>query len=161
MARPTPEALEQQIHQTLRTLPPRRAPASLEGRVLAAIAQREARPWWQKQFAHWPVGVRLGFLVLATAVAVGAVGLSIPAASGVGLEALSSRVQPLIDTLASLRVALTAVGEVAGALLPDLSTPWLYAIGAAFVALYLTLFGLGATAYRLLWVSREAPAMPA
>jgi len=34
--KPTPEELERIIHQTLRSLPPRRAPHSLESRVLVA-----------------------------------------------------------------------------------------------------------------------------
>ena len=38
------EKLERAIHQTLRALPPRRAPRSLEDRVFAELARRAALP---------------------------------------------------------------------------------------------------------------------
>ena len=58
----------------LRNLPDRKAPAGLEARVLAEISRRAALPWWRKSFAHWPVAVRLGFLILSARVAAVAVG---------------------------------------------------------------------------------------
>ena len=44
------ERLEKYIDSVLRAQPDKRAPASLESNVLAAIAQRAARPWWQRSF---------------------------------------------------------------------------------------------------------------
>ena len=38
-----PEKLERAIHETLRALPPRRAPRTLEARVLAELERRAAR----------------------------------------------------------------------------------------------------------------------
>jgi hypothetical protein len=47
---PNPEnnerKLERLIHETLRELPARQAPSSLENRVLAELARRTALPWW-------------------------------------------------------------------------------------------------------------------
>ena len=60
-----PENLERLIHQALRDLPPRRAPHSLEQRVLAELQRRLALPWWRKSFAHWPVLARAGFIMLS------------------------------------------------------------------------------------------------
>lgn len=48
MARLTPEQLEQKIHAVLREQPTRRAPMSLEARVLGEIAWRQALPWWNR-----------------------------------------------------------------------------------------------------------------
>lgn len=45
MSNLSPQDLEKLIHQTLRALPDRKAPRSLEHRVLAAIAARQALPW--------------------------------------------------------------------------------------------------------------------
>src|SRR5437773_8945657 len=62
------ERLERVVDRTLRELPPRRAPISLEQRVLAEIARRVALPWWHKSFAHWPVPVRAVFMVVLAGV---------------------------------------------------------------------------------------------
>lgn len=43
MKKMTPEELEQFIHRELRALPPRKAPAGFEARLLSAIQEREAR----------------------------------------------------------------------------------------------------------------------
>src|SRR5688572_3554534 len=60
--KPDPK-LERLIHQTLRDLPPRPAPRSLEERVFAELARRAALPWWKKSFAHWPMPARAVLLV--------------------------------------------------------------------------------------------------
>ena len=44
MKKMTPEELEQFIHRELRGLPPRKAPAGFEARLLSAIQQRTAQP---------------------------------------------------------------------------------------------------------------------
>ena len=68
-----PQKLEAAVHRVLRGLPERKAPAGLEGRVLAELARRAALPWWRKSFAHWPAAIRAGFFagsVLAAALVV-------------------------------------------------------------------------------------------
>jgi len=66
MARLTPEQLEQKIHAVLREQPMRRAPMSLEDRVLGEITRRQALLWWHQSFSFWPTPVRLAFLVIAS-----------------------------------------------------------------------------------------------
>ena len=63
--------LENFIHQTLRSLPDRPAPRSLESRVLAAIEARAALPWWKQSFAQWPVAARFVWLYGIIAVVAG------------------------------------------------------------------------------------------
>ena len=65
----SPEDLEKFIHQTLRALPARRAPHSLESRVRAAIAARAALPWWRQSFARWPLAARVAFFIGSAGVA--------------------------------------------------------------------------------------------
>src|SRR5437773_8902125 len=55
------QKLETLIHQQLRKLPARRAPASLAPRVLAAIHAREQQTSWQRPWTAWPFKVRLIF----------------------------------------------------------------------------------------------------
>ena len=61
----TPESeknLEQLISRTLRDLPPRRAPRSLESRVLAALEHQAVIPWYHKSWSYWPAAIRASFL---------------------------------------------------------------------------------------------------
>lgn len=153
MDRPTPEEIEKRLHQALRGLPVRRAPSSLEQRVLAAIAERQARPWWHQSYAFWPAPVRLAFFVLSAALAalviVGAATL-LP-----GVEATAGQpVEATLGWFAQIRATASALADVGGRFLPQVSTPWIYSGLALFAALYATLIGLGAAAYRVLWQNR-------
>ncbi len=150
----SPADLERLIDRTLRELPARRAPSSLEQRVLAELARRAALPWWRKSFAHWPLAARAVFLV----VCLGLVKLALMASVWVmaGFDSVQYReafAQPVV-WLESLRILFHAgIGsiEVITRNIPPL---WLYG-GLAFVAtLYATLFGLGAAAYKLLYAQR-------
>lgn len=154
MARLTPEQLEQQIHAVLRSQPPRRAPHSLESRVLAEIARRRSLPWWQQSFVHWPIAMRVAFLV-STLVLVGLAVLATAQAAGViTATEHAAFLQPVRDFFASVTAAGSALTGLVGRAVPTVSTTWLYAGLGALGALYLTLVGLGATAYRLIWQRR-------
>ena len=71
------ERAESLIARQLRDLPLRRAPATLEARVLAAIAAgdlqpvavRDAAPWYRRSFRHWPLPVQIAFALLSAALA--------------------------------------------------------------------------------------------
>lgn len=142
--------LERLVHQTLRTLPPRRAPRSLEQRVLAAIEQRAALPWWRKGFAYWPAAPRIAFLAVAVAVVAGFFRLL----TGVEAGALFAGLLPQLawaDTVASLAHATQDFVRVVVGGIPPL---WLYGGLTVVASLYAALFGLGATAYRLLYANR-------
>lgn len=53
------ESLERLTHQALRQLPPWRAPASLEARVLRQIERRAMLPRWRSGIARWPLAARV------------------------------------------------------------------------------------------------------
>ena len=42
--------IEARLGQALRALPERRAPATLESRVLDTLARRAPLPWWRRDF---------------------------------------------------------------------------------------------------------------
>jgi hypothetical protein len=154
MARLTPEQLEQRIHNVLRVQPPRRAPLSLEARVLAEIARRQALPWWQKSFAQWPMAMRLAFVFSA----LGCLGLALLVTAQVGgwvsAAEASALLQPVTDLVNTVRAIAGLLTEVVGRLFPAVLPMWIYGGLAVLTALYATLVGLGATAYRLLWQAR-------
>jgi hypothetical protein len=144
------QRLERLIHQTLRELPPRPAPPSLEARVLAAIAGQAARSWWRKSFVHWPVAARGAFMVLSVGVVLGVVRLMTDFDAVRIRTALAAEFR-WVATLATLAGNVVEFFHV---MLGHIPPAWLYG-GLAFVAvMYAALFGLGAAAYRTLYASR-------
>ena len=134
---PEPDALEHRVARVMQALPALRAPATLQRRVLAELARRSARPWWQRSFRHWPAAVRAGFvgvcgvLVLLTAAGGSSALPSLPSLGGLRLQAIWRAGADLTD---SLRGALPSW--------------WLYAALTLAMALYGVLFALGAAAYQ-------------
>lgn len=154
------EELERLIHRTLRELPPRRAPRSLESRVFVELERRAALPWWRQNFSHWPVAARVAFLVASA----GVVKLVLMAV--VWTMAGYDNAQ-FADAFGSQFTVFHAVTDFAGgfantfintcsAILRSIPLFWVYAAAAAIAAMYAALFGLGATAYRTLYANRNA-----
>jgi hypothetical protein len=145
--KPTPEQLERFIDQALRDQPPRRAPSDLESKVMAAIADRAAMPWWRSSFAHWPAAARVLFLA-ASAVFV-KFGLD-AAALVIGPIDPAARSTELFAELTWIRALFVSVEAV----LRSLPSWWIYSGLIVLGALYVMLFGVSAAAYRTLYASR-------
>ncbi len=140
--------LEQYIHRALRELPDRRAPRSLEGRVMAALAARQATPWWRSSFDRWPVAARGAFLLLAGGLVVALMQLG----SSAGLSA--DRVTESPAWLDGLRVVWSSLCSAASTVERNIPRAWWYGAVSAVLVAYVGLFGLGATAYRTFFVKR-------
>jgi len=145
-ARDSDQRLEQRIDALLHAQPLRRAPATLEARVLAAIAQDAASPWWQRGFGQWPLAARLGFLSTSLALGAGLMWLT-------GLVRAVPWPQALQHAQEWVQVA-TRLGSVAiaaaAAVQQSIPLWWLDCAVAFGVTLYLALFAVGAAAYRAL-----------
>lgn len=139
--------LEALIHAQLRQLPPCKAPATLAPRVLAAVADRAARPWWRQAWWHWPWAAKLAFVVTALAVAGCMAG---------GSWALD---QPLRDYFQEVAAGLSVLGGWVDNLRPladalvllwqKFCQPWfLYAL-AGLAAIYLLCIGTGTAFVRV------------
>lgn len=145
--------LERSLGRILRDLPLRRAPATLQSRVLAELARRAALPWWRRSFAHWPRAARTAFVSMSAVLG----GLALAgggwAVSGIkslqGFGVLS--VPGVRHAAVALHIAQWGAGELARAVPPD----WIYCGLAVGAALYATLFALGATGYRMLLLQHE------
>lgn len=148
------QKLERLIHRTLRELPPRPAPHSLEDRVLAEIERRAALPWWRRSFRHWPLAARAAFLVASA----GVVKLALLGAGWVRTGVDQTQVREAFATpvtwaehFGALAHAVTDFFEI---IVRNIPPVWLYG-GLAFVgAMYFALFGIGAAAYRTLHTRR-------
>ena len=88
--------------------------------------------------------VLLGLAVLATAESVGVISAA---------EHLAY-LQPLREFVNSVQATVGALATLVGRLVPPISGTWLYLGLAGIGALYATLFGIGATAYRFIWQRR-------
>jgi hypothetical protein len=144
------EKLEHLIHRTLRDQPLRRAPRSLESRVLAALAQRAALPWYRQDFARWPAAARGAFLVASAALAAALVwGLG-----GFDLQQSTNTVVAGLSWLETARNITNGIANFGAIIFRSISPVWLYSAAAAVVTLYVALFGLGTAAYRTLLANR-------
>ncbi len=153
MDRLPPDDLEHRIDRLLRDLPPHHAPASLEDRVLAALAARDARPWWRRSYTHWPAAVQGAFLAISAVLVALVIVASIAGLRGAG-PWVSAPVDALFEQWTQLRSAGAVLAGLVGEWLPAVSSFWIYVgLGVGAVS-YATLLGLGAAAYRLLWARR-------
>ncbi|MEO7207086.1 MAG: hypothetical protein ABI356_11765 [Steroidobacteraceae bacterium] len=148
------QKLEQVLQQALAGLPPRRAPGTLESRVTNELARRALLPWWRVSFANWPVAARVVFIlvcaVLVAATILGGVSAYLGDRSfDEASVLLLSWAHPLLTVVSSARGLLSLLVRV----IPPV---WLYGSLGVGVFLYVTLFGLGAAAYRTLYLRPSA-----
>jgi hypothetical protein len=144
------QKLERVLHQTLRELPLRKAPITLESRLVEELARRAALPWWRGSFVHWPVAARVAFVLLCA----GLVAATIlgGASAFIGVRSFSEVAAQLLSWAQPMLAVISSAGGLAALLLRVIPQAWVYG-GLLFgILLYLALFGLGAAAYRTLYL---------
>lgn len=144
------EKLEQVMSEALRGLPARRAPLSLESRVLGELQRRAVLAWWRRSFGYWPAAARAAFVFLN----VGLVAVTFLSgfSNVLGGRSFAEFSAMLMTWMRPFWSVLSSVGGVTPILLHSIPSMWLYVGAAAAVLLYATLFGLGAAAYRTLYL---------
>lgn len=147
----TDAKLERFVGEVLKRQPLRKAPATLEARVFAALEERAAKPWWRESFLHWPIAARIVFLL-------GSFGVVKLALMAVMWLVTDSRSAPVVtqsltwyEHSASL---LSSLGGLLSTLVHSIPPHWLFIGIAVTTMLYVALFVLGATAYRTLYVNK-------
>lgn len=151
---PSSERLERLIDDACRALPERRAPRTLEQRVLAEVARRAALPWWRRSFVHWPAAARGAFTLLLA----GAVALVLMATASIADGFAAAEIPAVVATpVAWIEGARSVVHAVAGfgeIIVRNIPPLWIYAGLGLLGALYAALFGLSAAAYHTLHARR-------
>ena len=137
------DELERQLTRTLRDQPLRRAPDSLERRVLAQLEAGAAVTAWRRGFAHWPMAARVAFLAASIGFVKVALSIAVWLSTPLDSRVLSFN---LPSQIAWVQTLFAAIGSVARTV-PSL---WVHAAIALFAIMYLALFGVGASAYRTL-----------
>ncbi len=148
------EKLEQLVHRALRDLPARRAPRSLEQRVLAELAQRAALAWWHKSFAYWPMPARVAFIIASAGIVKVALMATVWAMAGFEPAQVQSAFAQPVAWMEGARAVVDAMTGFFAIMLRNIPPLWLYG-GLAFIAaMYAALFGLGAAAYKAIRAQR-------
>lgn len=137
------EKLERLVQELLVNTPLRRAPQSLEASVFTEIARRAALPWWRLSFAQWPALARIVFVLVSIAL------IAFTILAG-GVREFGTT--PLAWAQAAINAASAASG-FAGMFVRIVPSQWLYLGLVAGTLLYVLLFGLGAFAYRFLYLA--------
>ncbi|MGH8302796.1 MAG: hypothetical protein ACRET5_15160 [Steroidobacteraceae bacterium] len=144
------EKLERLVGQALREQPLRRAPASLEARVLGELAARARLPWWCRGIASWPAAVRVP-VIAGCAVCVPLVWvLSLWLAARL-VTVMRSRMAGPLATLDDAAHRLASLGATANHLFQSIPREWLLGGILATAAVYAVLFALIAVGYSLLY----------
>jgi hypothetical protein len=146
------QRLEQELDRTLRELPLRRAPPTLESRVLRELQRRAALPWWRHSFAHWPTAARAAFVVLGAGLVKLAFLGGAWTAAGVGSLHDSAAAMPWAHQAVAV---VGAAGGFAISLVRAIPPEWIHDGLAVSAVLYAALFGLGIAAYRVLYRNSE------
>jgi len=142
--------LEPWIDQVLSEQPLRRAPATLEGRVMRDVARHR---WWRQSFTYWPVPARALFLLASYGFVCLTLWVMAALRAAAGPTAATAMLSPTVARV------LTELG-VTGSVIKDLwlalqSIPphWLEGALALGAMLYVALFALIAIAYRTLYIN--------
>jgi hypothetical protein len=144
------QKLEQVLHQALKGLPPRRAPSTLESRVVNELTRRALLPWWRVSFANWPVGARVAFVLICAALVAATIlgGVS----AYLGDRSLNEVAALVLGWVHPLLAVMSSAGGLVSLLVSVIPPLWLYGTLGLGILLYVTLFGLGAAAYRTLYL---------
>lgn len=144
------DELERLMEEAMKDLPLRRAPSTLEARVLGELARRAALPWWRRSFGHWPLSARALFVVICA----GLIRLAFleGAVAVAGVHSLhESGVLPL-SWVRDVGVLAAAAGNLMALLARTAPPSWVYEGIAVCAVLYAVLFGLSAAVYRTLFL---------
>jgi len=150
--------MEVRVGQALRTLPDRRAPATLESRVLDALARRVPLPWWRRSFGEWPAPARVAFGVTSAVLVVITV-LAVAAATA-NLGSLGASPALATPVLRDASVFLVITRTLSVSLASTLSSSWVLGCLIASAALYAALFGLAIAGYRTLYLNADHEVSP-
>jgi hypothetical protein len=143
------EKLERLVSRALRDQPLRRAPASLEARVLGELAARARLPWWRRGVASWPAAVRVPVIAVC-AVSVPLVWILSLWLAGRLVSVTRQRMAGPLASLQSAGHAVAWLGTTTSHIIQSIPREWLVGGIIATAILYAVLFALIAVGYSLL-----------
>jgi hypothetical protein len=144
--------LERLINEGLSAQPPLSAPRTLQAHVWAELERRAALPWWHRSFRHWPVSMRVLFVLTALGVVWLVLSANAWSQATQAATQLAAPVSGQFTWLQHAGVVLAMLGslcsDTAQTLLQHIPGLWLYGGIALVIAMYTMLAGIGVAAYR-------------
>lgn len=147
-------SLARDIHRIVRSIPDRPAPATLEARVLAAVAAPRAAAA-SRGFEHWSSARRGIFFAAALGFAAASVRLLVPLPIAEAWTALGNAFGQLAHWGAVLAETADALRSVVAGALPEWLRVWGQLVLLCFGALYVVMLAAGAAAWRW-WQTERA-----
>jgi hypothetical protein len=149
-----PRKLEDFVQRAVDGIPDRRAPHTLEARVLAEIDRRAALPWWRQSYAHWPMAARWAFLTASAGAAAILIAGVMMFFQNPGTVQAAGEVAQRFAWLGDAKDTLETLMYDARGVLLSIPTLWVYGTLAAVASCYATLIGVGAAAYKTFFARR-------
>jgi hypothetical protein len=146
------DRLETLVGRALREVPLRRAPPSLEARVLREIGRLASLPWWRRSFSRWPRPARVGFTLTCGSIIAAVLGFWPWIEGGALADAAARSAGSWVPWARPALILVDLAGQLDSALTGAIPPGWLYAALSAGAILYAALFGLGAVAYQTLYL---------
>jgi len=147
-----PQQLERLVDDVLRQQPLRKAPASLEARVLARIGEHAVLPWWRENFSHWPVAARLALLI--TLIVIAKLTLDVVVWMFSAPTPVNHTVESSVTWARSTASTAQTILGVCRSFFELIPPHWIIVALAFAAGMYIMLFALGATAYRTLYLNK-------
>lgn len=146
--------LEAIVSRELKQLPELEAPRTLLPRVLAAIEQRAALPWYRRAWQTWPVALQVASFVLLTAMIGGLAFVGWDAAHAASVSAALLDARQWLAGFGVFLGALEALAQAVVVSVKHLGPVFLGVCLMAGLAAYVSCLGLGAAFVRLAFSRR-------
>jgi len=146
--------LEARIDRVLKELPELTAPGTLMPRVLAAIAARQALPWYRQPWIVWPVSLRFATMLFLLASFGSLCIASFELTRAAGLATAMQEVSQTFSGLSSIWNVINVLLSAVVLVIKHLGTGFIIACCFAAALAYAICVGLGTACVRLAYARK-------
>lgn len=141
--------LELEIDRELKQLPDLEAPATLVVRVMQAVRQRQALPWYRQPWQNWPVALRIAALVLLSSLFGGLCIASWQLSRAAGMSATMQEIGGLFSGVAIVWNIISVLLGAVVVVIKHLGTGFMVSCVLIVALGYALCLGLGTACVRL------------
>lgn len=149
------EGWENLLDRKLRSLPDRRAPATLVPRVMAAVRARAERRWYRRAWRDWPPICQVLSLLAFSGVLGLATWAGLHGGGGEWVAGLRGEVEVWRETVAPFEALVSGLASAAASVLGSVHRGVWLGAAAICVVMYLSCVGFGTVFYQVAFSSRR------